>query len=96
MGRQHSKTVVERLTQAMVLGKYLEEDSVELSSGFAANYVNVRARVLPLSVLSCLSVGRRLSYLSLSLSLLHTTTHNPPLPPPTNNEKSSWAPRRRI
>jgi hypothetical protein len=42
VGRAHSKTVVERLTQAMVLQHYLEEDSVELASGFAANYVNVR------------------------------------------------------
>lgn len=43
MGRQHSKAVVERLTQAMVLRGFLEEDSVELASGFAANYVKVRA-----------------------------------------------------
>lgn len=46
VGRAQSKTVVERLMQAMVLRHYLEEDSTELASGFSANYVNVRAWVL--------------------------------------------------
>ena len=43
VGRAQTKTVVERLTQTMVLNHYLEEDSTELASGFSANYVNVRA-----------------------------------------------------
>jgi hypothetical protein len=50
-GRDHTKLEVERLTQRMVLDFYLEEEMVELSSGFPANYVKVRPPSLPPSLL---------------------------------------------
>ena len=51
-GRDHTKLEVERLTQRMVLDFYLEEEMVELSSGFPANYVKVCPPSLPPSFVS--------------------------------------------